>query len=270
MKIAFLITVYKNDKLEYFREAIESITNQDYGFENINIYLGIDGELPSNIQSYINSNDQLFYKIVQNKNNKGLAFTLNRLIDILEEEEYVFRMDGDDICRLDRVSKQVEAFRKDSELLLIGSDLIEIDEFGQELRDKKMPIKMNEIIKFSIARNPFNHPTVAMRKEFFKVVGKYNEKFLKSQDYELWARALISGIKATNVSEPLLYFRVTSDYMNKRNAFVNYINEFKVSMTLVKHFRMYSQFPKVLAKLIVRMMPSSIGKLVYKKMRGEK
>ena len=35
MKIAFIITVYKNDKLKYFKEAIDSIVNQDYGFENI-------------------------------------------------------------------------------------------------------------------------------------------------------------------------------------------------------------------------------------------
>ena len=224
MKIAFIITVYKNDKLEYFQEAIESIANQDYGFENINIYLGIDGEIPSDIKNYIDSNDKLFYKVLQSENNKGLAFTLNRLIDGLEDEEYIFRMDSDDICRFDRVTKQIEVFEKDSELLLVGSDLIEINEFGQELRDKKMPTKMNEIIKFSIARNPFNHPTVAMRKEFFKIVGKYNEKFLKSQDYELWGRALIYGIKATNINEPLIYFRVTSDYINKRNSFINYIN----------------------------------------------
>ena len=270
MKIAFIITVYKNDKLEYFQEAIESIVNQNYGFENINIYLGIDGEIPRDIKNYIKSNDKLFYKLLQNENNKGLAFTLNRLIDVLEDEKYIFRMDSDDICRYDRVTKQLEVFKKDSELLLIGSDLIEIDEFGQELREKRMPTKMNEIIKFSIARNPFNHPTVAMRKEFFKVVGKYNKEFLKSQDYELWARALIYGIKAKNISEPLLYFRVTSNYMNKRNAFVNYINEFKISMSLVKHFKMYSQFPKVLAKLLVRMMPSSVGKLVYKNIRGTK
>ena len=268
MKVAFIITVYKNDKLAYFKEAIASIVNQDYGFENIHIYLGIDGDLPDDIKKYIDGNSAYFYKIVQNIVNKGLAFTLNKLIEVLEDELYAFRMDSDDICRLDRVSKQVEAFEKDSELLLIGSDLIEINESGQELRDKKMSTKMNEIIKFSIARNPFNHPTVAMKKEFFTVVGKYNEQFLKSQDYELWARALINGIKATNVSEPLLYFRVTNDYMNKRNAFINYINEFKISMSLVKHFKMYSQIPKVFAKLLVRIMPSSIGKFVYKKIRS--
>lgn len=269
-KIAFIITVFKNDKLVYFKQAIESIVNQDYGFVHINIYLGIDGELPEDIKIYIEKNSQYFYKIIQNTSNKGLAFTLNRLIDVLEDEVYIFRMDSDDICRIDRVSKQVEVFEKDSELLLVGSNLIEIDENGKELREKKMPIEMNAIIKFSVARNPFNHPTVAMKKEFFEIVGKYNEVFFKSQDYELWARALIAGIKCANVDDSLLYFRVSRDYMNKRNSFTNYINEFKISMNLVKHFKMYSQLPKVIVKLLIRMMPSDIGKLVYRCMRSNK
>lgn len=268
-KIAFIITVYKNDRLEFFKQAIESIINQDYGFDNINIYLGIDGELPADIQKFIESFSTYFYKVLQNETNKGLAFTLNRLVNVLEDEVYVFRMDSDDICRSDRVSKQLDSFEKDVELMIIGSDLIEINELGQELRNKKMPTKMNEIIKFSIARNPFNHPTVAMRKEFFNIVGKYNEEFLKSQDYELWGRALIRGLKATNINEPLLYFRVTSDYMNKRNAFINYVNEFKVSMKLMNHFKMYGEFPKVVAKLLIRIMPPFIGKIVYKKIRKD-
>jgi hypothetical protein len=267
-KIAFIITVYQNDKLEFFKQSIESIINQDCGFENINIYLGIDGELLDDIKGYIEENKEFFYKIVQNEQNRGLAFTLNRLIDILEDEEYVFRMDSDDICRKDRVSKQLEAFENDQDLLIVGSDLIEIDEYDKELRTKKMPTDYEVIKRFAIARNPLNHPTVAMRRDFFNIVGLYNEEFLKSQDYELWGRALKQGVKISNVNEPLLYFRVASDYMNKRNSFINYINEFKISIELMNHFKMYGQFPKVVAKLLIRMMPSSIGKIVYKKIRG--
>jgi len=268
-KIVFIITVYKNDKLEFFKQAIESIVNQDYGFDNINIYLGIDGKLPDNIKEYITSNSTYFYNVVQNDTNKGLAFTLNRLIEILEGEEFIFRMDSDDICRVDRVSKQVKVLENDKDLMLVGSELIEIDEDGNELRYKKMPVTMDDIIHFSIARNPFNHPTVAMRKEFFKIVGRYNENILKSQDYELWGRALMKEVKATNITEPLVYFRLVSNYMNKRNSFINYINEFKISIKLMIHFKKYSQFPKILAKLLIRVMPYSVGKLVYEKMRGK-
>ena len=271
--IAFIISVYQNDNLDFFKKSIDSLVSQDYGFKNINIYLGIDGPLSALTKEYIDQNKDLFYQIHQNESNSGLAFTLNRLIEHLEDEKYIFRMDADDICRNDRVSKQVNYFNKDKELLLLGSDLIEINESGEELRYKKMPTEMKDIIHYSIARNPFNHPTVAMRKDFFNIVGKYDESILKSQDYELWGRALQKGIKCTNVSEALLYFRIVDSYMQKRNSFVNYTNELKISFTLVFYFKKYSQVPKVLVKFILRIMPSKFGELAYKILRnsnGEK
>ena len=268
-KVAFIMTVYRNDKLEYFKEAVESIAKQDYGFENINIYLGIDGKIPNDIEMYINENSNAFYKIIRNSKNMGLAYTLNRLIENLEDEEYIFRMDSDDICRNDRVSKQMNEFKKNKELVLIGSDIIEIDENNQFIRYKKMPINIKEIIKYSIVRNPFNHPTVAFKKEFFTKVGLYNESYIKSQDYELWSRALKKGIIVKNINSPLLYFRITNNYISKRNSFENYINEYKISMELMKFFKMYNQLPKIYLKLFIRMMPSYIGKIAYKIIRNK-
>lgn len=266
-KTAFIITVYKKDKLEFFKQSIESIINQDYEFKNINIYLGINGELPDEIKEYIEENKEYFYKIVENVQNRGLAYTLNRLIEVLEDEEYIFRMDSDDICKLDRVSKQIEALENDKELMIVGSNLVEIDEYGKELRSKHMPTDYEVIKKYSIARSPLNHPTVAFRKEFFDIVGLYNEEFLKSQDYELWGRALKKGVKISNLSEPLLYYRITSEYINKRNSFINYSNEFKISVGLMSHFKMYGQVPKVVAKFLIRIMPVLISKIVYKLVR---
>lgn len=265
--IAFLITVYKNDSFKFFIEAVNSIVEQDFGFERINIYLGIDGDLPEDIKNYIKNNHNLFHKTIQNKSNKGLAFTLNRLIENLDNEEFLFRMDSDDICKPNRVSKQIEILNNNQELLLLGSDLIEIDSKGKELRYKKMPTSYEEIINYSIARNPFNHPTVVVRKDFFSIVGKYNESILKSQDYELWARALIKSIKCSNINEPLLYFRIVDDYMKKRNSLVNYTNELKISLTLMWHFKKFSQLPKILIKFLIRILPTSIGEYAYKKIR---
>ena len=227
----------------------------------------MDGELSGQVESYIKKNSGVFYKILRYKKNHGLAYVLNRLISSLEVEKYVFRMDADDVCRNDRVSKQLDAFENDKDLMVLGSDLVEINERGRELRIKKMPVDCLVIKKFSISRNPLNHPTVAMRKEFFDIVGIYNENFLKSQDYELWARALKKGVKITNLNEPLLYFRVSSDYVKKRNLYVNSINEFKVSVGLMVYFKTYSQFPKILAKLLVRFMPYNVGKFMYKMLR---
>ena len=263
MKIAFLITVYKNDKLEYFREAIESITNQDYGFENINIYLGIDGELPSNIQSYINSNDQLFYKIVQNKNNKGLAFTLNRLIDILEEEEYVFRMDSDDICKIDRVSKQINFMKENENITIIGGAIEEITEGGFIKMTRTYPKSTAEAKKFIPKASIFAHPAVCFRKHFFDKGFRYSEQYRFSQDLALWYDALANGFEVSNIDDVVLQLRVAKDFY-KRRSYKRAFGEFVIYWNGIKKLYGYNYrliYP--ILRLMTRLMPPFIVKIIY-------
>lgn len=267
VNVAFIISIYKGDNLSHFIEAIASIVNQTIGFQNINIYLGIDGELSGVVEEYIRDNDKLFYKILKNGTNKGLAATLNRLIEELEQEEFIFRMDSDDICVKNRVSIVLDEFHNDEDLILIGSDMIEIDDNGLELGRKVMPETLESIIDYSIVRNPFNHSTVALRSIFFTRVGLYDVTLKKSQDYELWSRALKLKVRAKNLSTPLVFFRVSHDFFDKRNSAVNYINELKISFDLMVFFRRFDKLPMILGKLLIRLLPRFIGKIIYEKLR---
>ena len=267
--VSFLITVYKNDKVEYFKEAVSSIVEQEYAFSHIHIYLGIDGPVSEDISNYISRHRGLFYKIMENKTNRGLAYTLNRLIESLEDEEYIFRMDSDDICRKDRIRKTLEKFESDRNLLFVGSDMIEIDREGKKLFYKKMPESTEEILRYSVTRNPFNHPTVAFRKSFFATVGLYRESLLKSQDYELWARALKKGAGCTNISEALVFFRRTESFMVKRNSWRNSLSELKVSLDLMVSFNQYGQLPKIVAKFVLRLLPAWFGEKAYARLRAK-
>ena len=77
----------------------------------------------------------------------------------------------------------------------------------------------------------------------------------------------MKDINMKNINEPLLYFRVSSDYMTKRNSISNYLNEFKISLKLMNHFGRYDQLFKIILKLIIRISPSFIGKIAYKIIR---
>jgi hypothetical protein len=266
-KVAFIISVYNKDILRYFKQSIESIINQDYGFENINIYLGIDGVISNDILQYIKVNSKYFYKTFQNKENYGLAYTLNRIINNLEGENYIFRMDSDDICRKDRVTKQLSELQKDKDLLLIGSSVIEIDEKHRFLRKKNMPVSMKEIINYAIVRSPFNHPTIAVKKAFFQQVGVYNEVYKKAQDYELWSRALMKNIKMKNINDDLVYFRISVNYLDKRNSLEGIQREFLISLRLMIFFKKYWLFYKIILKTLIRVSPKFISNIAYRIIR---
>jgi len=262
MKIAFIITVYKNDKLDYFKEVINSIANQDYGFENINIYLGIDGELPTNIENYFENSKQ-FYKIIKNENNKGLAFTLNRLIDILEDEEYIFRMDSDDICTLDRVSKQVDFMQKYKNISILGGSIEEFGTDGIVKMTRTYPKNTDEAKKFIAKASIFAHPAVCFRKSFFDQGFRYSEQYRFSQDLALWYDALANRIEVSNLDDVVLKLRVTKDFY-KRRSYKKAFGEFGIYWDGIN--RLYGFNYRLIypvARLITRLMPPFIVKVIY-------
>ena len=93
-------------------------------------------------------------------------------------------MDSDDICERNRFADQIKYFNSFYDL--VGGQIVEFNEniFDSKNIKRRVPINEEEIKKFSKLRNPFNHPTVMFRKEFFNDVGKYKEmKFF--EDYFL-------------------------------------------------------------------------------------
>ena len=263
-KVAFIITVYKNDKLEYFKEAINSIISQDYGFENINIYLGIDGKIPNDIENYIKENKKLFYKIIKNKKNEGLAYTLNKLIDNLENEEYIFRMDSDDICKLDRVSKQVNFLEINKNIEILGGAIEEFDSKGNILITRKYPRNNKEAINYIYKASIFAHMAVCFRKSFFAKGFRYNENYRYNQDLALWFEVLANNIKISNLDDVLVKVRVSNDFYRRRN-YKRAFTEFKIYWNgIIELYNGYNyRLIWPILRLTIRLFPASIVKIIY-------
>jgi hypothetical protein len=272
-KVAFIITVYKGDKLPYFKTAIESIVNQDYGFENINIYLGVDGSLSVEINKYIESNSKLFYKVLRNQTNRGLAFTLNMLITNLEKESLIFRMDSDDICYLDRVSKQVLFMNSNPNILISGGSIEEFSDKEGVITSRTYPKNSNEAISYIYKASIFAHPCVCFNKLFFDKGFTYDASHKFSQDVELWFRALKHGIEVGNIEDVLLQLRVQDNFYKRRShkkAFGEFMIYYKgilsnygVSLKLIFPFLrfLFRLFPVF---LVEKIYTSKLRKLLNK------
>ncbi len=94
--------VYNAEK--YLRESIESILNQTYkNFEFIIINDGSTDYSLKIINEYYKKDCRI--KIIS-RENKGLVYSLNEGISIAKGE-YIARMDGDDVCNLDRLENKL-------------------------------------------------------------------------------------------------------------------------------------------------------------------
>jgi glycosyltransferase involved in cell wall biosynthesis len=178
-KVSIIMATYKTNK-DYLNESINSILNQTYqNFEFVIICDGDEKEYNYIKKTYKDKRIRLFL----NKENRGLAFSLNKAINF-STGKYIARMDSDDISNKTRIEKQL-LFLLDNNLDICGTNAIR---FGEENKRKFTFFYNEDEIKIQLLyRATLIHPTVLGKKEVFENYN-YNEKFKYSQDFELWNR----------------------------------------------------------------------------------
>lgn len=104
-KISVIMSTF-NEKLEWVKEAIDSIINQTY--RNIEFIIIVDNpnniELKNMLEQYCIEDDRI--KIIVNEFNIGLVKSLNKALKICSGE-FIARMDADDISVKYRLEKQL-------------------------------------------------------------------------------------------------------------------------------------------------------------------
>ncbi|EIE1228048.1 glycosyltransferase, partial [Vibrio vulnificus] len=267
--VAVIMSVYKNDKVEWVQNSINSILEQSYS--DIKLFLAVDGIVPDEIVALLsdyekNRNVRIFYF----EECKGLATRLNFLIDTAlscKGVKYLARMDADDVSHIERIEKQVYYLESNS-IDVLGSSVIEIDGFGNNIFLKKSEPNDVDLKKNIILRCPFNHPTVIFKREVFDSGLRYDNNLLNTQDYKLWVDMAVKGFKFGNCSEPLLYFRVSDTFHSRRNL-KKAKNDFEQRIIAMKKLNIvnFKNVIHTLSLLILRLSPTFVSKLAYKYLR---
>jgi glycosyltransferase involved in cell wall biosynthesis len=263
-----LISVYSKENPIFFRQALDSLMNQTKIPKEI--VLVKDGPLTMALDDVITEftgNHPNLFKIVSLPKNKGLGNAL--AIGLLEcSNELVARMDTDDICVMNRFEKQIDFFKQNPNIDVVGSNVEEFNiEPGDLKRYRKMPRKGDTLLRYSKFRNPLNHPTVMYRKSKVLEAGNYNGEILLFEDFSLFIRMISNGSVFYNIQESLLNFRVGVgiDVIKRRSGFLYVKNEWKFSLLSLKigHLNFLEWLFYVFTKLPLRLLPSKIILFVY-------
>lgn len=228
--ISVIMSTYKEDE-RLLRESIESILNQTYkDFEYIIILDYPDNDVhKSVIEEYALKDDRIHFYI--NEKNMGLTDSLNRGLSLCHGE-YIARMDADDISLPDRLERQMKYLEK-NHYDLIGGITEMINENGSLLYSIKSvptdPKKINKALRYSQC---IAHPTWLGKKEVFEKNAGYRHMPL-CEDYDFTLRAVLNGFVISNLNEPVLKYRMTSNSISRSNLFEQYLymsyitNEYK-------------------------------------------
>ncbi len=149
---------------KYLRLAVLSIVRQT--FPDWELLIIDDGSTDSALQSIADIGDERI-RILCDGKNKGLAARLNECID-LARGKYIARMDQDDVSYPERFEQQIAALQKDSELDLVATRAITIDEGSRITGVFPSALRHDEICARPWRGFHFPHPTWMGRTAWFR------------------------------------------------------------------------------------------------------
>lgn len=267
MNFSVLMSVYKNDKLEFVKTALESIVNQTRKPNEIVLVVDgpVDTKLVQWLQNYEKQN-KTFQLIVLEENlglGNALEIGLNRC-----SYDLVARMDADDISVENRFEKQVSEFEKDENLSIVGG---QIEEFmgttNHIIGVRKVPLQDEEIKEYMKARCPFNHMTVMFRKKEVQKVGGYMEWHF-NEDYYLWLRMYLANCHFKNLENTLVCVRVGDEMYQRRGGFAYFKSEAGIQKYMLAHnlINLPQYMFNVLLRFILQvLMPNKVRAFVFQK-----
>lgn len=269
VKFSVLLSVYWKEKPEYLKRAIESIYF-DQTLKPQEIILIEDGELTKELYGVIESLKERIgekiFKVISLEKNMGLGNALKIGIENCSYE-YIARMDTDDISYPERFEKQFLYLKENPNVDVLGSYMSEFSgNIDNIICIKDCPANNIDMKKYMKLRDPVNHPSVVFKKSSVLAAGNYQEIFLNEDSY-LWGRMLVKGFEFRNILEPLVYFRINDETYKRRGGW-RYI---KAEYELQKKFleiglvNKFEFLRNITLKNIVRILPNSIRKLIYKK-----
>lgn len=268
MKFSVLMSLYIKENPLFLVECFTSLVNQTYPADEI--VLVLDGMITPELEQVIEQfQPKLPLKLVPLAQNVGLGKALNEGINQCSNE-WLFRMDTDDICYPERFAKQVEFIEKNPDVVLFSTHIAEFDKDPQHILSiREVPISFEEIVRFNKMRSPFNHMTVAYKKSVLHEVGGY-QHHLFLEDYNLWNRVIAGGYKVGNLPDVLLYARTNGDAMIGRRRGWGYAKSewklFKLKYRL-KIQGLCAGLITFLMRTVPRLLPVSVLKFIYKHMR---
>ena len=238
MNFSVCICVYNKDNINYFKEALESIVNQSLVPNQV--VLVVDGPINDGLQNIIDNFQEksltlmISFEVTYLKENKGHG-EARRLS--IENAKYnlIALMDADDISMYNRFELQLNIFKNDNNLSIVGGQIMEIaHDTKKEISIREVPVKDKEIKQYLKTRCPFNQMSVMFKKDDVIKAGNYID-FYHNEDYYLWVRMYLNNCQFYNIPEILLDVRINEEFYNRRGGWKYFLSEFKLQRIMYKN-----------------------------------
>jgi glycosyltransferase involved in cell wall biosynthesis len=193
----------------------------------------------------------------------------------IEEAKHtlVALMDADDISRYNRFEEQVAIFKKNSNLSIVGGQIMEIaHDTKREISLREVPVQDIDIKQYIKIRCPFNQMTVMFKREDVIKVGNYIDYYHNEDNY-LWGRMDLADFEFYNIPKILVDVRINEEFYNRRGGWRYFLSEFRLQR--IMYSKNIISLPRFLFNSSVRLilqvvLADSIRGFIFKKLFRKK
>ena len=270
VEFSVLTTVYKQESPTNLRKSL--LSSYEQTIKPTEIILVCDGELTEELDRELEKLKieipilKIFYLPENLGSGPASLFGVNQC-----QTELIARMDSDDYSVETRFEKQIAAFKKNPNLIMVGSNILEKNSEFTAL--KKVPEYTEEIRQYSRLRNPFNNPSSMMKKEYILKAGNYRE-FRYLEDYDLTMRLLHDNPTKDffNIQEPLVIMQTNDSSYLRRGGLLYAKTDFILQLDFYrrKDINLLEFLRNIFLRNLIRIFPNKLRKWIYKrKLREE-
>ena len=180
------IIIPSHNRWEFLKRAVRSVQNQT--FKDWKLWVVDDGSTDETVSklTQLFSSDQRI-NTTSSKINRGVSWARNEGIKKGEGEWLAF-LDSDDEWLPEKLEKQIQLSKLNTEFSLIHCDEIWIKE-GKEVAQKKKHKKQGgRIFIPSVQLCCISPSAVFLKRSLLNEVGLFREDFPVCEDYEMWLR----------------------------------------------------------------------------------
>ena len=211
-----LLSVWDGDQPDHLRQALRSAVDEQT-LRPAQVVIVRDGPVRDELAARLaelKATSPVPVTLVPLEQNRGLGPALDAGM-AASQFDVIARMDADDVAMPHRFEVEIPLI---AEADIVGAGLLEfVGDIGNVVGQRVPPTDPEQIQRYARMHDPFNHPTVVYRRQAVQAAGGYGDLPLM-EDYALFARMLLSGARAVNVAEPLVYYRVGATAFKRRGG----------------------------------------------------
>jgi len=270
-KFSVAMCVYGGDDPAWFDAAVESVLKQTVPPDEI--VLVVDGPVPEALNGVISEHEKNpVFKVVRLAENQGHG-NARRTSLAYCSHELVALMDADDLSVPERFALQLAEFAQDAALSAVGGNITEFCGAPEHIVGvRRVPRHDADIKAYMKVRCPMNQVTVMLKKSDVAAAGGYIDWYCE-EDYYLWLRMHLKGMKFANVPDVLCNVRVGEEMYQRRGGLRYFKSEAKLQKYMLDHgvigFGTYAM--NVGKRLVVQvLLPNRLRGWVFQKFARSK